>query len=86
MFEDKELRLKERDEKSRRDDNRDTDWYQNVRNVAELGEQLGYTEKHHKNVLSRFISWFNPELTIVTSSNGKSSIVEERLHSFFFAF
>ncbi len=65
-YEDNELRFKERDEKSRRDDNRDTDWYQNVRNVAELGEQLGYTEKHYKNVLSRFISWFNPELTIVT--------------------
>ena len=65
-YEDKELRFKERDEKSRRDDNRDTDWYQNVRNIAELGEQLGYTERHYKNVLSRFISWFNPELTIVT--------------------
>jgi len=65
-YEDKELRFKERDEKSRRDDNRDTDWYQNVKNIAELGEQLGYTERHYKNVLSRFISWFNPELTIVT--------------------
>jgi hypothetical protein len=65
-YEDKELRFKERDEKNRKDDNRDTDWYQNIRNIAELGEQLGYTEKHYKNVLSRFISWFNPELTIVT--------------------
>ncbi len=37
-----------------------------MRNVAELGEQLGYTEKHYKNVLSRFISWFNPEMKIVT--------------------
>jgi len=65
-YEDKELRFKERDEKNKRDDNRDTDWYQNIRNIAELGESLGYTEKHYKNVLSRFISWFNPELTIVT--------------------
>jgi hypothetical protein len=65
-YEDKELIFKERDEKNRRDDNRDTDWYQNIRNIAELGEQLGYTEKHYKNVLNRFISWFNPELTIVT--------------------
>jgi hypothetical protein len=65
-YEDKELRFKERDEKNKRDDNRDTDWYQNIRNIAELGETLGYTEKHYKNVLSRFISWFNPELTIVT--------------------
>jgi hypothetical protein len=65
-YEDKELRFKERDEKNKRDDNRDTDWYQNIRNIAELGEQPGYTEKHYKNVLSRFISWFNPELTIVT--------------------
>jgi hypothetical protein len=50
-YEDKELRFKERDEKSRRDDNRDTDWYQNVRNIEELGEQLGYTERNYKNYL-----------------------------------
>jgi hypothetical protein len=29
---------------------------------------LGYTEKHYKNVLSRFISWFNPELSVVTDA------------------
>jgi hypothetical protein len=37
-------------------------------NIAELGAQLGYTERHYRNVLSRFISWFNPELTIVTEN------------------
>jgi hypothetical protein len=66
QYEDKELRFKERDERNRKDDIRDTDWVQNIKNIAKLGEQLGYTEKHYKNVLSRFISWFNPELTIVT--------------------
>jgi hypothetical protein len=66
QFEDKELRFKERNEKSSKDDIRDTDWFQNIMNIAKLGEQLGYTERHYKNVLGRFISWFNPELTIVT--------------------
>ena len=67
-YEDKELRFKEKDERFKREETRDTDWYQNIQNIAELGAQLGYTEKHYKNVLSRFISWFNPELTIVTEN------------------
>jgi hypothetical protein len=66
QYEDKELRFKERGEKSSKDDIRDTDWFQNVMNIAQLGERLGYTERHYKNVLGRFISWFNPELAIVT--------------------
>jgi hypothetical protein len=66
QYEDKELRFRERDEKNRKDDSRDTDWVQNIKNIAKLGEQLGYTEKHYKSVLARFISWFNPELSIVT--------------------
>ena len=67
-YEDKELRFKERDDKNRRDDHGETDWYQNIQNIAELGTQLGYTERHYKNVLSRFISWFNPELSVVTDA------------------
>jgi hypothetical protein len=65
-YEDKELRFEEKDDQFKRDENRDIDWYQNVKNIAELGAQLGFTEKHYKHILSRFISWFNPELTIVT--------------------
>jgi hypothetical protein len=40
VYEDKELRLKERHEKNKRDGNRGTDWYQNVENIADLGVQL----------------------------------------------
>jgi len=65
-YEDKELRFKDREDKSKKEEHRETDWYQNIQNISELGGQLGYTERHFKNVLSRFISWFNPELSIVT--------------------
>jgi hypothetical protein len=36
-YEDKELRFKERDDKNKRDDHGETDWYQNIQNIAELG-------------------------------------------------
>ena len=68
MYEDKELRFKETDSKIKKDENRETDWAQNIQNISDLGRQLGYTEKHYKNVLSRFISWFSPELTLVTEN------------------
>jgi hypothetical protein len=44
QYKDKELRFKERDKRNRKDDIRDTDWVQNIKNIAKLGEQLGYTE------------------------------------------
>ena len=34
QYEDKELRFKERDERNRKDDIRDTDWVQNIKNIA----------------------------------------------------
>jgi hypothetical protein len=54
-YEDKELRFKEKDEKNKRDENRDTDRYQNIQNIANRGSQLGYTDKQYKHVMSRFI-------------------------------
>ena len=65
-YEDKELRFKEKDEKFKKDDTRDTDWVKNIGNIKRLGEQLGYTERHYKTVLDRFISWFSPELSGIT--------------------
>ncbi len=65
-YKEKELCFREKDEKNRRDKNRDTEWYHNLQNIANLGLHQGYTNKQYKHVLSRFISWFNPELTIVT--------------------
>jgi len=68
VYEDKELRFRDTEGKSRKDDNRETDWTQNIINIAQLGVKLGYTETHYKCVLSRFISWFSPELTLVTQN------------------
>ena len=65
-YEDRELRFKETDRRDKSQEWRDTDWNQNLANIKNLGEQLGYTEQHYKHVLSRFISWFAPDLTIVT--------------------
>jgi len=66
-YEDSELRFKEiTDERDKSSECRDTDWNQNLTNIKRLGEQLGYTEVHYKHVLSRFISWFAPDLSVVT--------------------
>mgnify|MGYP006925921830 FL=1 len=66
-YEDRELRFKEiTDERDKSSECRDTDWNQNLTNIKRLGEQLGYTEVHYKHVLSRFISWFAPDLSVVT--------------------
>jgi hypothetical protein len=51
-----------------------------MKNLAELGTQLGYTEKHYKNVLSRIISWFNPELSVVTDALSATARFLMRLH------
>ena len=47
-YEDKELRFKDREDKSRKEEHRETDWYQNIQNISELGGQLGYTERYSK--------------------------------------
>ena len=42
------------------------DWYNTIKNIKRLGESLGYDEHHYKNVLERFISYFNPSLSVIT--------------------
>jgi hypothetical protein len=42
------------------------DWYKTVKNIRRLGESLGYDTHHYKNVLQRFVSYFNPSLSVVT--------------------
>ena len=42
------------------------DWYITIKNIKRLGESLGYDEHHYKNVLERFISYFNPSLSVIT--------------------
>ena len=49
------------------DNNRNLpDWYSIVRKIKTMGEELGYNLQHYKNVLDRFVGYFNPELKATT--------------------
>jgi hypothetical protein len=39
------------------------DWYQTIRNLDNLGFDLGYTLPHYARAMQRFVSYFNPSLT-----------------------
>jgi hypothetical protein len=42
------------------------DWYRTIKELAKLGELLGYTEQHYKAALDRWVSYFSPNLRTMT--------------------
>ena len=49
------------------DNNRNLpDWFSIIHKIKAMGEELGYNLQHYKNVLDRFVGYFNPELKATT--------------------
>ena len=44
------------------------DWFKVMKNLKESGEKAGYTLQHYRKCIDRFISYFTPELTLVTET------------------
>lgn len=55
-------------------DNNQIDYFYSVRNLASLGERLGYTEYHYKNTLDRWVSYFDPQLRPLTERMGMNEM------------
>ena len=41
------------------------DWYNTINTLKETGTAIGYTRQHYKRVLTRFVSYFKPEMSQV---------------------
>ena len=57
---------------------KDPDWYHTVRNLKSFGAKIGYTKQHYKSALDRFVSFFSPDLAIITEhmqANGMATFL-----------
>jgi hypothetical protein len=43
-------------------------WHKTIRNIKEMGEDLGYSMKHYERVMNRFVAFYNPELSPLLES------------------
>ena len=49
-----------------RNDDGTLDWFKSIKALAATGQELGYTQKHYKATLDRWVSFFSPNLRSLT--------------------
>ena len=55
-----------------RNDDGTLDWFKSIKALAATGQELGYTQKHYKATLDRWVSFFFTKFEITYRENGSS--------------